>query len=74
VILLVLIVEESISSLKVIVRSLDIEISVAPLEGEVDEIVGAVVSGTEDVVKFRLELDAKAFPDVSLTPVVIVTV
>jgi hypothetical protein len=74
VILLVLIVEESISSLKVIVTSLDIEISVAPLEGEVDEIVGAVVSGTEDVVKFQLELDTRGFPALSLTPIPTVTV
>ena len=34
--------------------SLDTEILVAPLEGEAEEMVGAVVSaGAEDVVKFN---------------------
>jgi len=40
----VLIVEESISSLKVTVMFADIETVVAPLEGEVDKMVGAVLS------------------------------
>ena len=60
---------------------LDTEILVAPLDGEVEEMAGAVVSaGAEDVVKFQptiiqrgsrgqLELDPKAFPALSFTPV-----
>ena len=70
----VLIVEESIDSLKVIVMFAEIEIVFAPLVGEVEEIVGAVVSGAEDVVKLQLELDAIALPALSLTPVPTVTV
>ena len=70
----VLMEEESIDSLKVIVMSPETETLVAPLEGEVEEIVGAVVSGAEEVVKFQLELDANALPALSLTPVPTVTV
>ena len=68
------IVEESIDSLKVIVMFAEIEIVFAPLVGEVEEIVGAVVSGAEEVVKLQLELDANALPALSLTPVPTVTV
>ena len=70
----VLMVEESIDSLKVIVMSPETETLVEPLEGEVEEIVGAVVSGAEEVVKFQLELDTNALPALSLTPVPTVTV
>ena len=71
---MVLIVEESIDSLNIIVMSLEIETLAAPLDGELTEIVGAVVSGAEDVVKFKMELDPKAFPALSFTPVPIVIV
>ena len=43
-ILVALIVEEYLASLKVIVISLDTKILVAPLDGEAEEMVGAVVS------------------------------
>ena len=40
-------VEESMDSLKVMVISLDTEILVASLDGEAEEMVGAVVSGVD---------------------------
>ena len=45
--LAVLMVDESMASLKVMVISLDTETLVAPLEGEAEEMVGAVVSGVD---------------------------
>ena len=50
------------------------ETLVAPLEGEVEEIVGAVVSGAEEVEKLAVKLDARGFPALSLFPVFAVIV
>ena len=61
-------------SLKVIVMSPETETLVAPLEGEVEEIVGAVVSGAEEVEKLAVKLDARGFPALSLFPVFAVIV
>ena len=72
--LLVLIVEESISSLKVTVMFADIETVFAPLEGEVEEIVGAVVSEAAGVGKLQVTNDATLFPALSVTPVRTTTV
>ena len=69
---LVVIVVVSIASLKVTVREVFSATEVSSSEGDVDETVGGVVSGSipvvnpEDVVHWELKL----LPELSLTPVV----